>query len=263
MTESPQNPYSAPNSPEIAAPNTPYGSSHLPTTAWDIISIIRSAIPLLKQHALPLVAAFFITESIPGLITNLGQLAAERIIDDIVITQDQFTLWTLITNFSLVSLGLTLQAYFGVGFHRICLAICRGEIFKFGLLVSAGRQFPAHLIFLAAYYCATFVGSFFFIVPGVIVGIGALFGSFIIADSQLGGGQRGVVQAFQDSFAITKGQRVKLLGFFVVIKLMAILGFLACCIGYVFSSSLSYLALCLVYLRLTKQASVTDDITRV
>lgn len=100
------------------------------------------------------------------------------------------------------------------------------------------------------------VGFILLIVPGVIFAIMFSFGSLIIVDANTK-----IVDSLKESAAITKGSRLKLLGFFVIIALINILGYIALGVGILVSVPVSTFAMIHVYRELTKKKAAVSTPT--
>ena len=85
------------------------------------------------------------------------------------------------------------------------------------------------------------------IIPGIIFGLKFSFAQFITVDT----GAK-PVDAMKESSAITKGIKWKLLGFYVVIGLVNIVGALVLMVGLLVSIPVSTFAMIYVYRELSK-----------
>jgi len=67
------------------------------------------------------------------------------------------------------------------------------------------------------------------------------------------------IEAFSRSWELVRGNRLRLLLFHIVTAIFALLGLLACCVGVLFTSALTYAANADAYLRLVRSREVQTD----
>ncbi len=95
------------------------------------------------------------------------------------------------------------------------------------------------------------IGFVLLIVPGVIVALGLSFYAILMIDQNTG-----IQESMRKSWDLTKGIRLKLLGLFVLLGLINILGALALGIGLLVTIPLSMLAPVVLYRQLTSGTTV-------
>lgn len=93
------------------------------------------------------------------------------------------------------------------------------------------------------------IGFILLIVPGVIAMLGLMFTKYLVVDRKLG-----PVEALKESWRITKGHRLKLLGFVVLIMVLNIAGAVALLVGLLVTIPLTMLVMAHVYRTLEHQA---------
>lgn len=91
-------------------------------------------------------------------------------------------------------------------------------------------------------------GLILLIVPGIIWAIKYSFSLFIVVDTKAG-----PMDALRESSAITKGSKWKLLGFFIILAIFNMLGYLVFGVGILVTIPISMLATIYVYRELSKR----------
>ncbi len=92
-------------------------------------------------------------------------------------------------------------------------------------------------------------GYVLLIVPGIIAGIALMFPKFLLVDKDMG-----VMESIRTSWAITKGKRLKLFLFILVVAGLNLLGLIALFFGLLITAPVTFLATLYVYKTLLKQA---------
>ena len=87
-----------------------------------------------------------------------------------------------------------------------------------------------------------FIGFILLIVPGIIASLGLMFTKYLVMDRKLG-----PVEAMKESWRITKGNRLHLLGFVLTLVGLNILGVIALLVGLLVTIPLTLLATVHVY----------------
>lgn len=93
------------------------------------------------------------------------------------------------------------------------------------------------------------IGTILLIIPGIIAALGLMFTKYLVIDRNLG-----PIQALKESWRITKGSKLNLLGFLIVIVLFNLLGVIALGVGLLVTIPVSMLAVAHVY-RLVERAT--------
>ena len=108
-----------------------------------------------------------------------------------------------------------------------------------------GRYLLAYIIASILFGLMCLVGFILFVIPGIWVLLTFGFFSWIIVNHNVD-----AIAALTRSSEITKGHKWDLLGFFVVLFLLNILGLLALIVGVIITAAISLLATAYVYRRL-------------
>ncbi len=141
-----------------------------------------------------------------------------------------------------------------LGFLRITLDFVEQERSSFLRLFS---QYPLFLKYFLASILKTVIvimGLILLIIPGVILEIGLTFYSYLIVDLGLG-----PILALKKSWAITKGAKLKLFGFFILMGIINLFGALLLLVGLLVTVPVTSLALAYVYRKLlSAQAGAKD-----
>lgn len=169
-----------------------------------------------------------VVQWLPGLLTELGIVSETGL------------------SMALVSLVSTI---FGLiltmGWIYIAIKLMRGESAEFSDLWSKTDRLVPY--FLASLLVGVLVGLglILLIVPGIILALMYMYVPYIIVDTKAG-----VMDALKQSSELTKGIRMKLLGFVVVIIGLNIVGAMLFGLGLILTIPLSALAQAYVYNRL-------------
>ncbi|GEM_PF-2666525 len=140
-----------------------------------------------------------------------------------------------------------------LGFYSYCLKRIRGENPGVGVLFQGFQQlFPAIVVFILI-NLSVFLGSLFFIIPGVFLSLAFSFSFFRLFDEP-----KGPIQALKESFLFTQGYRWRVMAIFVLGSLLNLLGFLCLGVGIFFTFPVSFLSVASLYERI-KLDKVTPD----
>ena len=138
------------------------------------------------------------------------------------------------------------QAYLMVGLNRIVLAAVRGETPEFGALFSGGNRYIVALLSSLLMIVAVYAGLLLLVIPGFIVGMGLVNVMWFAADSELG-----VLETLKASWNSMSGHKMKYFFFCIVLGLLNVVGMLACGVGMLVSLPVTFLAMAIVYTRVT------------
>ncbi len=136
-------------------------------------------------------------------------------------------------------------AIVGMGWIRIALLITRGEPVEGTDVFRTGRYLIAYIIGSVLFGLMCLVGFLLLVIPGIWVLLTFGFFSWIIVNQD-----KDAIAALTRSSEITKGHKWDLLGFFLVLFLLNILGLLALIVGVIVTAAISLLATAYVYRRL-------------
>ncbi|OHA87213.1 MAG: hypothetical protein A3A96_02670 [Candidatus Zambryskibacteria bacterium RIFCSPLOWO2_01_FULL_39_39] len=134
-----------------------------------------------------------------------------------------------------------------IGYTKIFLKISDGENTKFVEIFQEYKIFWRYLGVSILCGLAVLGGLILLIIPGIIWAVRFSFAGLIVVDTNIG-----PIVAMKESYAITKGKFWKLLGFFVVLGLINILGVLVLIVGLLVSVPVSIFAWIYVYRELSK-----------
>jgi uncharacterized membrane protein len=137
-------------------------------------------------------------------------------------------------------------AYFQAGLTKIWIETARGATPSFGTLFAGADRFLSFLACYVLFALGVFFGSIFFIVPGVILGLGLVFGTWYTVDARMG-----PIDALVASWNATKGHKGDLFVLFLAAVGLWILGALMCIFGMFVTVPLSYIALGVAYTRIS------------
>lgn len=188
----------------------------------------------------------------PGAIVQTAAQMATASMDD----PDQATAVTFIAMgvravFQL--LVIVVQTYVTLGSARVALKIARGQAASVADMVVPAGMFGKGLVAGVISYVATVVGMLFCLVPGIVVAMGFFFSQFVIADRELG-----PVDALRESWRLTDGEKLPLLGFALACGALVIAGLLACCVGTFVAAPVIALASAYVYEALVRKKGVAS-----
>lgn len=199
-----------------------------------------------KENMWVSVAVVFISIALPFLIQTLGNSIVEY--KRSVIAFPAYI--TIII--AVIYLSITLK----IGGTKILLRIYDGEKPKIKEMFNSHGLFWRFLGESVLYSLIILVGIILLVVPGIIFAIMFAFASIIIVDTK-----SGIIDSLKESANITKGSKMKLLGFFIVLGLINMLGYVALGIGVFMTIPISTYAMIHAYRELTKKkAAITTPI---
>lgn len=193
-----------------------------------------------------------------GLVIVAGLLdAAARIpqavcdgVGDLMMHQGERETALLMKGMSVLFLPLSLgvQFYIGNGLAMGLLKIARGEPVEIGVLFQGGKYFWRSVGAGLIYGIMVGLGCLLCIIPGIILGL--MFGPFlyVLVDDDLPG-----IDCLWRAKEITEGNR---LSYFVIIVAcigINLLGFLALCVGLIFTAPLTSVISAVAYCKMTGQ----------
>jgi uncharacterized membrane protein len=235
----PYNPYAPPQ----AAVARPAGSTQPgQPQPWQIGEVLAFAWERFKDNWLVLTGAhllyLLLTQAVTRGIIMIAVVLSWRASDAMVGAMFAGVLGSMV-------LGTFLLA----GFQRICLEVARGGTPSLGVLFSGGDRFLPLLGAILLVAVLFMLGTVLLIVPGIIVALGLCLAQYYVIDANMG-----PVQALKASWAATQGHKGDLLLLGLTVIAIAVLGMLAFCVGYLAAMPFGYLALAIVYTRLSGTA---------
>lgn len=138
--------------------------------------------------------------------------------------------------------GFVVQTVLEMGATRIVLNIHAGREAGFGDLVGETSQLLNFILAEILALIAVVVGMVLLVVPGIIVAVGFFFVPYIIIDKKLG-----PIEALKDSWRLTKGHKLNLFFFGLLLVLLNVLGALAFAVGLLVTLPISFLATVYAY----------------
>jgi len=147
----------------------------------------------------------------------------------------------------------SLSIIISIGLVKIALRFCDNEKGRFADLFSQYPLFPQYLVGSILYGLIVFAGTILLIIPGILWGIQFCFYDYFIVDKGLG-----PIEALKRSSAITRGVKWDLLGFFLVLLGINLLGALCLLIGLFVTIPTTMVALAFVYRKLMVQAEIVQ-----
>ncbi len=139
-----------------------------------------------------------------------------------------------------------IEAYIAVGYWRLAIAAARGERPTLATFFSGGGRYLTMLLLMIVQGLGTFVGFIFFIVPGIILALGWLVSPALVADTELS-----AIGSLKTSWAISRGHKMNLFLFGLVLMLLNVAGALPCGLGLLVTAPMSAVALAIVYTRMS------------
>jgi uncharacterized membrane protein len=144
------------------------------------------------------------------------------------------------------ALSLILSGPLGVGSAIFFLNLVRGHEVKVEQLFDGFRQFVPALILTVLTGILVFLGIICLIVPGIILGLGLTFGTYIMADDP----DLSAMDVMRKSWDMTNGHKMKLFLFCLLCLGLAILGFLFFIIGIFYVIPIIYTGMAIFYEKL-------------
>jgi len=200
----------------------PYGQPGGAPIDWTPAGAMQLAWQRLRADAggvlLPLGIALAI-EALPGIVGTRFQPHSD---DPLRQFQPDALRTTMLFNL----IALAVRSFFDGGVNRFCLDVARGRRYELGTIFSGVSLFPVYFALNIVQSFAVGLGLLLFVVPGVILALG-----FAVAEPALVDRRLGPIAALSWSWEHTKGQRVKLLVWSLLVIVAAMLGACACGVG--------------------------------
>lgn len=143
--------------------------------------------------------------------------------------------------------ALLISAYLTGGMSTFFLKVARGQEYALADVFSGRRYYANMLVTLFLFQVLTSVGFLLLVVPGVVLMLGLQMAMLLVVDQDLA-----PIDALKESWRITSGHKVKLLGLVVVAMLIVMAGAAACGVGMFPAIALVMAAQAWVYVRLTE-----------
>lgn len=238
------NPYAAPRVGDVTT-GGPGGFGE--PQPWEVGEVITEAWEAFKANWALLFAASFIAtvagaipNQVASLLTTFGAIEPG--------TAPQF----ISMGFGIL-LGAVVQAFFQTGLIRLWLAAMRRETLKLEVIFSGGDRFGPMLAFTVLNLLAIYGGLLLFVVGAIFFAIAFFFGSFYVADANLG-----AIEAMKASWRVTDGQRMKIFVLGLANMGIFIAGLFACCIGVLASHAICGVSWAIVYTRISGGGRIVE-----
>jgi hypothetical protein len=213
---------------------------------WTVIGAFENAWEKLLANAGVLVVMMLIgllggmCAGLPtGILNAASELAAARVAPG---QADVIRLVSKVVGLVFQLFSAVVQVYFTLGSVRVCLNIVRGQEASLRDLVVPPGTFLRGFAANALVGLGTILGLVLCIVPGVVFALGSVFAQYGVVDRELG-----PIEAIQESWRLTEGERLSVLGFFLACAGVGIVGVLACCVGLFAALPVISLATATVY----------------
>jgi len=127
--------------------------------------------------------------------------------------------------------------YLYTGIFQVMLRVVDGERPPFGDIFGGGSKFLPYLAVSVLLGIMTFVGAIFLIIPGLIVATIFLFAPAVLLDENTG-----ILESFSRAAELSRGARLMLFVFMIVIGLIGLAGALFFGIGMIVTIPLTLVA---------------------
>lgn len=149
--------------------------------------------------------------------------------------------------FSLINF-LMIQLLF-LGLFKACLMISREETVSVSILFSEFKLLPKYLVVAFITFISITLGYLLFILPGIYLSLRFMLVNFILVDRP----DLGIGGLLSETGSLTKGVKLKLLGFLILLILINLVGLIPLGTGLLVTLPVSFIALAVVY------TSLADD----
>ena len=137
---------------------------------------------------------------------------------------------------------------------RIGLRFCSSEVADFDDLYNQYPKFGNFLVGSILYFLIVVAGLILLIIPGIYWGIRYHFYGYLILDQDMN-----PIDAIKRSGQLTRGVWWHLLGFWIVMWALTVLGFILCCVGLLFTTPIVIIAVAYVYRTLLARTPMTQQ----
>ena len=212
---------------------------------WKTGEVLELAWQRVRTQKAVLMGASFCGLGLPQLVTFLPraffEVDARNVVHGNLLAYQATVLAAQLASFFLSS-------YFLAGSAKIWIDVARGKEARFGDLFGGFARTPSMLgmILLMTMTMAISVGFVCLIVPGIILTAGFSVAQYFVVDAEMG-----PMRALSASWEVTKGHRLALFGFGLAATLVMTIGAFACGFGMLLTYPIVYVALAIVYLRIS------------
>lgn len=209
------------------------------TERWEVGPVLSGAWQLFKDNLGLILGAMVVTAIINGIFTGIGSGLEE------LIGQSKSGLAALIFGPMRAAVGLLgwiVSVFLSLGMIRLLLNVIRGTGATIADLFSGGRFLVPGVLASLLVGAGVILGLAVLIVPGVILALGWMFVQPLIVDRALG-----PVEAIQESWRLTRGEKGGLFLWMLVCVGLCLLGLMACGVGLLVAAPVCGLGTLLIY----------------
>lgn len=163
-------------------------------------------------------------------------VAAAAVIPDLLASQLQERGATVQSTLMWV-LGVVLLGFLWVGMVRMALDAVDGAEVQLGTLTSQGSLVLRYVVASFIFGVAFFVGSLFFLVPGLVVLVFLYFYDYVLVDRHAG-----ILECLRGSADVGEGNRVRIFLFLVALLVLNLVGALLLLVGLLLTLPITYVA---------------------
>ncbi len=217
----------------MVMPMTPFGAPQ----PWTVGEVLSTALERFKQSWVVLVfgylLVFVVTEVVNVPLSIVGRVLVGSRGDPVL---------QALGGFLALPFTLLVSSFFQVGLMRIWLNVARGQLADFGVLFSGGDRLFPFFFTLVLQVLAVITGSFFFLVPGILLALAWCLAGFYVVDAKMG-----PIDALTASWNATKGQKGALFVLGLACFGISMLGAAACLVGLFVTTPICYVAFALAF----------------
>lgn len=206
---------------------------------WEVGPVLSRAWQLFKDNLGLILGAMIVTAIVNGIFTGIGSGLEE------LIGQSNSGLAVLIFGPMRAAVGLIgwiVSVFLSLGLIRLLLNVIRGTGATIADLFGGGRFLVPGVLASLLVGAGVILGLAVLIVPGVILALGWMFVQPLIVDRGLG-----PVEAIQESWRLTRGEKGGLFLWMLVCVGLCLLGVMACGVGLFVAAPVCGLGTLLIY----------------
>jgi uncharacterized membrane protein len=208
--------------------------------AWEVGEVIGKGWESVKRDWAVLVFAPLLA----GFIGNIPSTALQGMVAAGVLQEGTTEYFAVYVPVNLI--GFVISTFFLAGQLKIFCAVARGLPGNFGDLFAGGSSFFPLLASQFLVGLAIGFGTLALIVPGVILACGLVFSQYYVVDAGMG-----PIEAMKESWRATTGHKASIFLLGLASIAVVMVGLLACCVGALVALPVCWMALTIVYLRIS------------
>ncbi len=155
---------------------------------------------------------------------------------------DVFEFGMIALNIGVSVVGWLVGSFLTIGQIRILLDVSRGVPTNMGRLFSGADCWISMYVFGLGFGLVVMIGYIFCIIPGLFLITMLWPGFFLIAD-----GRAGIGDAFSKAAAVTQGNRLNSFVLMLLAFLVALVGYVMCCVGIFATAPLASMLMAVAY----------------